>query len=89
MPAQLTITVPADHDDDPECPHCGAQLGDWLAGLYPDSDPAACGGEHRCGECEGPIYVSVYRPSPVFAVSAPATGENVTWLRGARRCAAR
>jgi hypothetical protein len=85
MPEQLTIIVPEHHHDDPTCPHCGEPLGDWLAGIYVESDPAACGGEHRCGQCEGPLYVSVFRPSPVFAVTARGAGENVTWLAGERR----
>jgi hypothetical protein len=85
MTADITITVPFAHSYDPTCPHCGEELGDDLASKYPDSDPDALGGEHRCSSCDGPLYVSIFRPSPVFAVVVPIAEDNVTWLPGSRR----
>lgn len=83
--SQVEITIPFAHAYDPTCPHCGEEIGDFLSTRYPESDPEATGGEQRCPECDGPLYISVYRPSPLFAVSVPQEAENVTWLGGARR----
>jgi hypothetical protein len=85
MTSQVSITAPFGHHLDPTCPHCGAEIGDFLSTVYPESDPEAVGGERRCPECAGPLYISVYRPSAMFSVAVPQGAENVTWLGGSRR----
>jgi hypothetical protein len=68
MTADITITVPFAHSYDPTCPHCGEELGDDLASKYPDSDPDALGGEHRCSSCDGLLPGSRRRARPAGAL---------------------
>jgi hypothetical protein len=84
MTHELAITVPFGHDSDPLCPHCEEPIGDDLVTKYPETDPHSSGGEHHCLQCGGALYISVFRPNPVFAVSVPQP-DNVKWLGGARR----